>query len=192
MAETAGTLTSEISRRVRDPNNTAHLAADIRTLLTHAQRIINTHTQALVVEETLSFVAGRTIGSTVNLTTIDRVTTVRVDNVDLALVPWRSLKYHDPHWLTTLGSSAAFWAPIGRMLFAVLPGPTATRAVTVVGPKITTTLSATSTAIELRDAHMSAVLNIVEQVLLLRQRLFASAQKAGERRPFISRIGNVQ
>lgn len=190
MAEIASSLTTAIARRIRDPNNGAHTATDIRTLLTHAQRIINSHTNALLAEESATQTAGTVILSTANLTSVDRVNTVRYEGRDLDLVPWESLKLHDPTWLTTLGATPRVWAPIGRMLFAVWPGALADRTLTIVGPKITAALSSAGTATEIRDQHMPAILNLVEQLLLMRHRLFTSAKKAAERRPFVSKGGN--
>lgn len=194
MAETAGSLTTEVSRRVRDPNNTAHAVADIYVLLTHAQRIVNSHTRALLVSEDYILVGNDVTGTTRACAAIDRIETIRFNDVDLARVPWQSLKHNTPRWLTTYASwtSLPFWSPIGRMLFAVTPGPTTNASITIVGTKVTTALTSASSATEIRDQHMPAILNIVEQLLLLRQRLFVSAQQSGARRPYIARIGTIQ
>lgn len=190
MADTAATITAAVSERVRDPNNTAHAASDIRTLLTHVQRIVNTNTSAVLASATLA--ATDTIQTVLNLPTIDKVLTIRLDDIDLPLIPWQSLRHHDPSWLEQTGAAIQYWAPIGRRLFALVPNFGATTSVVAVGPKVTTAFTSGSVAFELTTQHMTAVIGLTEQLLLLRQRLFTSAAAAQARQAIISRDGNVQ
>jgi hypothetical protein len=190
MADTAATIAAAVSERVRDPNNTAHALADIYTLLTHAQRIVNTNTMAVLASETvLSLDPLHKIGDS---STVDKITTIRVADVDLPLIPWLSLRHHYPSWLLLAGVEIQYWAPIGRRLYALIPSYNLAVNITLVGPKVTNAFTSDSVQFELPTQHMTAIIGLVEQFLLLRQRLFVSAAAAQARQTLIARDGNVQ
>lgn len=191
MAETSGSLATVVSRRVRDPNNTAHPAVDVRNLFTHAQRIINTHTEGILQASSLAITAGTAlIDFSATIPLVDKLLSIRKDNIELPMVPWESLQHANPTWLAARGTPEV-WAPIGRTMFALYPAPDRAISMTLVGTKTTASLTSSATTTDLPDRHMPALLNLVEQLLLMRQRLLTSAKVAADRRPFISRGGQV-
>lgn len=191
MAETVGTLATELLRRVRDPNGLAHARADVRNLLSHCQRIINAHTDAVLTTEDITVPAGSVFLSlAVDASTIDRLSSVRVDGRDLPCVPWNTLQHHDRQWPRATSDIPMVWTPIGRTMFVVWPAPRTTITVTLVGVKATASLaSSDSLTTDVRDTHMPALLNIAEQVVLLRHRLMASAAIARDRLPTVGEAG---
>lgn len=171
MPSTAGTLIDSISRRIRDASNTANTRALIRDVLDRVQVAINAH-QSYVYREiplaTSPGVALYRLGEDVQ--GLFTVTSVEKDFVELDMItPWRNLWKLSPTWLTD-GGPARGWAMIGKTLLAIYPVPAYSETLTVIGPAITTTLSADDVFMELRDEDNDIAREIATAIFLFRWR----------------------
>lgn len=197
MAETVGSLRTAILRRIRDPNGTAHAAADVRTILSAAQRMVNAKTRALINSVTLNRVARRpliAVNAAVSASLL-RVESVQDSKRELQHIAWPSLGHHDPFWFRRTAPSATVWSNVGHDLLLVwpaIPAANASEGLLATGTAITTDLSGNDSIVtDLPDQHMPAVLDIAEQLLLLRQRLFASLKQATEKQGERADLGSA-
>lgn len=186
MAETAGSLRTAIQRRIRDPNGTAHAAADVLTILSAAQRLVNAKTHAVLSQSSaaIRFKNRPLISLTTNLTNVVHVESVRTveGKRELQRIDWRSLVHHDPNWFRRAGDTPRVWATVGEDQLLVWPASRLSAAdIFVVYTGVTPALTADATLTVLPDQHMPAVLDIAEACLLTRQRLFGSLKQATEK-----------
>lgn len=184
MAELASSLVTALGRRIRDPNSTAHASGSVITLLSHIQRCVNAMTGAVKVstDVTVSTTSVHAFTDmTSSLTTHVRVERVLYQNDDVLHCAWTKYAHIDPYWTRRAGSRPLMWDMVGRGLFVVTPSlPGLGGTVTALGTKLTTALTIGSSATELPDEHMPAILAMGEQLLLIRQRLLASVKPAVE------------
>lgn len=184
MAEIASSLVTALGRRIRDPNSTAHASASVITLLSHIQRCVNAMTGAVKTNQAVTLPADvphSFSDMTATLTSFVRIERVLYQNEDVLRGDWRRYAHIDPYWARRAGSRPLMWDMVGRGLFVVTPTiPGLGGTVTAIGTKLTTALTVGSSATELPDEHMPAILAMGEQLLLMRQRLLASVKPAVE------------
>lgn len=179
MAETAGSLRTAILRRIRDPDGTAHAAVDVRTILACAQRLVNARTRA--VQTTFAFNRNPNQPFTA-LDNSPHISSVRCNGRELQMIDWQSLIHHDPYWFRRTADTPTVWSLIGRTTLLVWPSPTfLTGNVNVTRTFVSGAFANDGIATNLPDQHMPAILDIVEQCLLARQRLFGSLKQASEK-----------
>lgn len=180
MAETTTALVQALGRRVRDPNNLAHSSTNVISLLNHVQRVINAATSAVKVTATLTPTSPNAFYSVIaSLSSLIRPERVLFNNEDVLQSDWRSYNHIDPYWARAIGPKPLQWDRVGHEIFIVTPIPIG-ETISVTGPKVTTALTTAGQATELPDQHMPAMLAIMEQLLLQRQRLFTSVKPSVE------------
>lgn len=178
MAETTTSLVTAIGRRVRDPNSTAHSSTNVIGLLNHVQRIINAATSAVKSTVTLAMSTAQPNGlflTATSLATLIRAERVIHQGKDVPRSDWRQFFHHDPYWARVVGPRPLLWDRVGLGLFCITPTKPGD-SVSVIGPKVLTALTTAGQATELPDQHMPAMVAMVEQLLLQRQRLFTSVK----------------
>ena len=182
MAETVGTLITALGRRIRDPNNLAHSATNVTTLLSAVQQVVNTMTGAVKTSVTTGITTNPAFGllSTVNNGLV-RVERLLYRGQDVIRAPWPRFAAVDPLWARRSGSRPLMWDMVGRTTLAVTPCiPSTAETVTLIGTKTLTTLTTSGQATEVSDQLMPVILSMAEQLLLQRQRLMASIKPSVE------------
>jgi hypothetical protein len=196
VAETAGSLATVLSRRIRDPQNTAHdLTTVVYPILSYCQQLVNAAgdvRREATLPALLSPVA--TPFTTLFINNWMRMTEVRVGKntpaaiaaTPLPRINWRTLAANDPHWLRATAPRPRYWDLIGQNV--MLLWPLWTTPFTILRRTLVTpaTLTTAASITELPDEHMPMILALAESVLLLRQRLLTSIPQAAERAQRVS------
>lgn len=181
---TAGSLISEVLRRVRDPNGTAHGRTFVLSLLDSLQVFVNAQTAALLGEATVTVSGPYGLLNIALLlpTTCVRVEAIRDGTRDLPRADsWRVLAQADRGWLGRPGSRPETWCRIGPSWAAIYPVPADPFDLTLVFVRKPVTLTTEAVTVELPAPLIPALVTLAEEVLLLRQRLFPSMQVAQSR-----------
>lgn len=180
MAELASTLTDTLLRRVRDPQGLAHSRTFARTCLSHAQRILNTTLGVVVQNVTFATTPQMQIYSVSGFVpTAARVIAVRENGRDLAkLSNHVQLAHYSLQWFREVGSRFEAWCPIGRDLIAIYPAKSLASSVEIRYAKLTTDLTAETTATEMPDEYMDYIVTMAECFLLAKQRDLKAAMVA--------------
>jgi len=176
----AADLISEVLTRVRDPNGTAHSRQFVLRMVTEAQRLVNAETRALLGEAVVTVDSTNSLLDITGLLPTDciRVETIRDGLRDITKAPsWRTLAQADRRWRYTKGSIVSAWAPIGPMRVALYPALTTPTDLTLVFTRRPPALTE-STPIDLPEPLQPALVNLVEQILLCRHRLYPSQEVA--------------
>ena len=169
---------AEVLQRVRDPNNVQH-ADVILDVLTDAQRLVAVAMASTSTDATLTLTPRQVLYTYSAIASdVARILHVTYQGRALQRANWREFSHAHPVWLHAVGDVPRHWDVIGHNLLAVFPSPpTATRSVTVRYVPILGTLGA-SDALTIPSAHVPLMLDIAEEVLLLRARLFPSIEGA--------------
>lgn len=196
MAELAGSLRTAVLRRIRDPNGTAHATTDVLIVLSAAQRLVNAKTRALVTQTTSGtrFARRPLMSLTVNLAGVIHVESVRsLDGKrELQKINWRTLAHYDPNWFRKTATTPTLWGMVGHDQLLVWPAAAVQgQDIMVVSTNVTPALTLDADVTVLPDQHMPAVLDITEQCLLARQRLFASLKVASEKQNQRADVGRA-
>ena len=173
MADSSALIT-ELSRRLRDPNNTRNARTLVRDVLTQAQRVVNLHT-ADVVTITTSFTpsAGRVLYRRAEVASdVARILAVRQDDRELWEVPWRSLVHADPAWYRAQGPRHELFARIGTSLLAVYPAREVPTALSVSYVSVPTDLTDGAADVTISDEWIPLLLDIGELILTAKNREF--------------------
>lgn len=181
---TAGTLTTEVLARVRDPNGVMHTAAFVRARLSDAQRCLN----AL-----LGFVVGN---AAINLNALENfyVVSTITSNAAIRLIGIRggltirelgrmpdlqSFLIYGATWPQHVTNQAIeSWALIGRDVLVLYPATTADIAIGMHYVKLTNTLTDANTLMEFSPDQDGLAVTLTEALLLLRQRDLGACQRA--------------
>lgn len=181
---TVSTINTQLMLRVRDPGNLAHDVANVRTLLSYVQQIINAASNAVQTEVSLSFNALTPLNifdMRHSFPALWRVDRVQYQGQDIEQVDWETLGNIDPYWLRAVGTKPIGWSMIGKRLLALTPTSIKQSQVfTVRGPKILSALTSSSQDLTLPDALFPAMIAMVEALILLRHRLLVSVKPAVE------------
>gem|GEM_PF-6480198 len=181
-------LRNKFMVRLRGPAHTPEL---IRTILAHAQCLVNARLGHVLVTETLTTRPRQQVYSTALLTDSLRVVGVRESNRDLAPALWRSLGFAHRHWFRRTGSRFEVFSRLGRNLLILHPAKPEQSSVSVASIKLTGALGDTD-QVELSDEDLPPVLDLAEAVLLLRERRFESLKEVLTRLAAALGISNVQ
>lgn len=187
-AASVGPAVDTVLQRVRDPAGLAHPRSFVRTLLTHAQRIVNLARPGALDEAVLPTQPNRCVYDFVGLTqsgvpvdgsAVARVEGVKLDESEnLRMVDWDTLAHVDRNWPRKVAGRPRVWARCGRDLVIVWPARPDTSTVTLVYTKLTAVLASDADAFELRADRLPSVLALTEALLLLRLRRFDAVPAA--------------
>lgn len=182
MATLAGPLVDTVLRRVRDPQGSAHPRDMVRWFLSLAQQVANAGLRSVFVTTSFTTTPFQQVYTLNGLfPNAVRIEAIREGDRNLARVGWPELAQVDRRWSRRTGQRFEVWAPIGRDLFVIHPAQPAAATVTVVADKLTNSLSADTTVVELTVGDLPVVADLTEAVLDLRARLFEPATAALER-----------
>lgn len=194
MSMPAGQLTDLLLQRVRDPWGIATSRAFVRTMLTHAQRIVNLGRPGVLDVAAMETHAGRTVydwpkvGLTSGSDAVDARDVARIDAVrtpeglDLdGPIDWRTFAKADRDWVKRTAQRHRFWSRLGRDIIILSPARDTDGAVTLVYVKHCQALTSDDSLTEVRDDRLPAVLALGEALILIHRRLFAPAGTALQR-----------
>lgn len=180
MADSSALIT-ELSRRLRDPNNERHARTLVRDVLTQCQRVINIYGEHVTASANFTTSINRTLYETSAIASnVAKIVAIRHEGRELLEVEWRQLVHADPHWLRRVGKAPQQYARIGGNLFAIIPaGP----ALTVEVVYVTTPTDLTDGAgdVVLPDEQLPALLDLGELVLTTRTKNYRGAREVGRR-----------
>lgn len=182
--ETLVSLRTEISKRVRDPLNTAHDSDTVDALLSYCQQLTNAATSAARAAlftgsgtPTLPFISLASLGIRVSEVRIGHDNPSSLAALPLRRIDWRVLAAEDPLWLGREAAWPTCWDLMGQDLLLLWPRwrvPFTIYMTRLNDQPLTTTTF-------LPAEHVPMLLAMTESVLLLRQRLFASMPASAKR-----------
>ena len=178
---TVAQVQAAVARRVRDPNVITH--GDVMlAVLSDCQRLVNAALGSVVADDTLTLVH-RQVLYTYAEVAADVVRVVKVTSDAgrvLQQVDWRQLVNADPHWLHAVAEEPRYWFAVGHNLLGIYPSPPGTgRTATVRYVQDLADLGSGDT-LDIPSAHANMMIDMAEEVLLLRARLFPSLAGADE------------
>jgi len=184
--DVAKSLTDQVLRRVRDVHGLAHSRDLARTILSHAQRLINSLLGIVTTSTTFTTyphqqfyqISGLLTGSDA----ITKVMAVKEDSRDLThLINIRQLHHLDTRWVRAIGPRFDAWTQLGRDMLIIYPAKTVGSTVTIVGAKLTTALTGEDTALEMPNEYHDHIVSLAEIMLLAKQRDLTQAVRQLQR-----------
>lgn len=176
----AGDLVSDLARRVRDPQNTAHTRATVRDILDRAQVLLVRYYGVLIRERVFTHTVSRCLYELDPADTL-RILDIFLDTTEKRLFPvqWPQL-FHQAGplwWRTTVDGDPTTWAYVGTKHFVIWPAPFDTAVDVIIREQHRpAALTADTVTIELPDEHVPALMDLAEALILLRGRDAALAE----------------
>jgi len=182
MAIDAGDLVDILLLRVRDPDATAHPRPLVLRVLTECQRLVNAETRAVLASVAFTADASHTILDIQHLLPwAIRVETIRDGVRDLHHCgSWHEIAATDRYWLKRTAGRITTWCHFTPSRVLLYPAPNDPVPLTLIYTLRTADLGET-TPLQLPFNLEPAILELAEQVLLTRQRLFLSIPPVAER-----------
>ena len=181
--QSATTLAGQASERARDPNQTGTSQANVISLLSFAQQVVNGALAHVTATAPLALVSRQVIYPIfANLPAAVRILAVR-DASGRDLVPlgeFSALRQVDTGWPSAVSDAPRSFTLCGRDLLIVYPGAVFPPTLTVVYSELTTPLTGAS-ATEVTNDDDDALLDLTELLLLLKSRDLPDCKKIGER-----------
>jgi len=168
-----------ILERIRDPYGDSITDAVLYSILSHTQRVLNAKVEAVMASLSYAVTAPVTTLGAAGGAGFIRIKGVSTSDRTLMRMDWRALAREDPFWLTRIGTPY-IWDLVGHRLLVIYPTPLASTSVTVEAVRDLDAVTAGTDTIALPSAHVAALLDLTEQVLLLRQRVLAPIKGAAE------------
>jgi hypothetical protein len=169
---TVETILANAYERCEDTGRAATAEALAITICSHMQQVANIHTRSVLSEASLTTDASRTLYELSEASTVARIDSVREGTRELLPATLSDLFTIDTGFLRTTASQFEHFVVLARNLLLIYPAKVGSSSVTVVGPKITTALTATSDAIELQDQHLPLLTDLVTAQMLFKRRHF--------------------
>lgn len=167
-------LIDSILRRVRDTQGSANSRDLVLDLLSRCQQLLNLGIRAVIDQTVVTLEPYRTLYDlSVLVPQAGRVVGVQYLDVELDVLNWRHLKHVDRAWFRSVGPAPSAWAGIGRDLLAIIPAVEIATPVTILSAKLTDVLDEYADPIEIPEAYEPLLCDMVEGLLLLKQRTFA-------------------
>lgn len=177
MTTIAGVVITKALQRVRDPQGSAHTRVFVRTILSHAQRIINAIFRDVRVTSTFTTEASRLAYPVQsNLTDNLRIVSITHEGSELAVETLAGLQGSDPSWPRTRGAKIQAFASVGRDLLLLYPALDRNSTVEITSIKDTGLIIGEDSALDLPDERVKTALDFTEILLLIRQRDFDEAE----------------
>jgi len=175
MATATADLISNVSRRLRDPSNVRHTAAEVLSVLNHCQRVLNfAKGSKLATNSAVVTAANRTLyeNTDIHATDVQRIVAIRQEDRDLIFVPWKSLIHNDHRWLRRTGDRFELFSTIGRDLFVLYPALGYASTVEVTYVKAPATMVSGGQAPEVEDNLMPLLVDMAEVILSVKNKPF--------------------
>jgi hypothetical protein len=185
MPTLAGDLADILLARVRDPDGTAHDRPMVLRLLAECQRLVNAETRAVLREAPVTVDASNTILDIQHLLPwAIRIETIRDGVRDLhRCQSWREFPQADRLWLKRTGGRIKQWCHFTPARILLYPAPVDPTTLELVYTLRTNDFTHDTDAVQLPPNLEPAILELAEQILLMRQRLFLSIPPVAERFP---------
>jgi hypothetical protein len=178
----SSTLITEVSRRLRDPNNERHARTLVRDVMSQCQRIVNLVKRDKVASSSFTPTAGRTLYATSEVAaTIARIITIRQFGRDLHEVAFGELAHVEHRWLRATGKRYELFARVGGDLFTLTPALDTPVAVDVVYVTAPTDLTDGAGDVVISDEYIPLLLDMTELVLAMRVRLWQGSDELLDR-----------
>jgi hypothetical protein len=192
--QNVGMLTSQISERARDINQTGTSQANVIYLFSFCQQVVNGILADVTVEDSLPLVAHQNIYPIfANIPDSVRVLAVR-DASGRDLHPFgdfAGLHQAATNWPSKVSSAPRSYALCGRDLLIIYPGVSVSPpTLTVVSALLTVPLSSAFQTTQVTNDDDDAVMDLCEVLLLLKSRDISDCQKIIDR--FKARIDNLR
>ncbi len=188
----AGFLVSDLLRRVRDPQGTAHPRATVLDFLDRAQILFVRSTLTLIRERSFVVTPQRQLYDLDPFDVLRILEVTRASNAKrLYPVRWSQL-YHQlgPRWWRAeLATGPFVWAHVGVHHVAFHPAPTVASGnitLTIRDQKRPTPLTAEDVEVELDSDYHPAMLDFVEALLLMRGRDVALKESLAQAEAFVA------
>lgn len=193
MVDTVGTAVDTILLRARDAGGIAVPRADVRTYLSHVERLLVWKFDLVRETATYTWPARAPLAAVADLTTTNgnpmaRVREIRDLNLALDEVPYRRL-WEVPRWVRSSGLPR-YWARYGVRLLCVAPAPAHDRPMTVDGNPLFPLFGSDDDALHIRDEWARLAIDWSTALCLGRQRLWDAA--AAQTVPVLARLGVPQ
>lgn len=185
MAQNVATLTSQVSERARDPNQTGTTQANVISLFSFCQQVVNGITADVTVQDSLAMTAQQLIYPIfANMPDSVRVLAVR-DASGRDLVPlgdFAALGQVKNSWPILYSSAPRSYTLCGRDLLIIYPGVAVSPpTLTVISAALTTALTSGTQTTQVTNDDDDAVMDLCEALLLLKSRDIPDCQKIIER-----------
>jgi hypothetical protein len=182
---TAGTMSTLVADRARDPLFEGTTQAQLIGLLSYAQQVVNGVLSEITGSATLT-VPVRTVIFLISTSLPSAVKILTVQNAgrDLDAIPYDMLQQIDLRWPVAVSGfhpEPTSFTTCGRDILILHPGVTTARTMTVVYGLLTTPLVLTSDSTVTTNETDNAIMDLGEILLLLKGRDFAPVQDAIER-----------
>lgn len=184
MATDGDTLITELSTRLRDPNNERHARTLVRDVLTQCQRLVNLHTADVITERSFTPTTGQTLYANTAIITpsdVAKILSIRDGSRDLHEIQFRELATSDIRWLRRQAFRHELFARIGGSLFALYPAVESPVALTVVYVTVPAAVVDGATAIDISDENEPLLLDLAEATLHMRMRTWSALPDLLER-----------
>ena len=172
----AKTTIDVLLRRTRDIQGSANSRDFVRTVLGHAQRVVNLKSERIIESVPLTTEPYRLIYPiTANFPNCGRIVAVREDDRDLDHVKdWRQFRFMQGDWFRATDTQFESYATIGRELLLLYKAKKEASSVDVVYIKSTGDVTAESQTIDISDEGLLTVEDLAEVLLLLKKREYGS------------------
>ncbi len=172
MATSVKTAIDRVSRRVRDPQNSAHPRTLVMALLERSEQLVNAWAALVTQEINFEVLPERQIygALSVNYPQILRVVGVHDQERELTQIDWMRLHHYDGAWFRRIGPEPQVWAHFGRDALIIHPAVRAPRIVHVMAAITPTLLTTENQDLTIPDPYIPMVLSLVELQLLTKSR----------------------
>lgn len=167
-----GTMSTQVADRVRDPNFEGTTQANVISLLSYSQQVVNgvlgdvTGSASLVLQPRTPIYQLSSV-----LTSAVKIQAVRdASGRDLEPIPFEALSWLSMKWFTAVSDYPRGFATAGRDLLIIFPAVRTAQTVTVVYSNLTATLNSTGQTTAVPNEDDDAVYDLAEALLLLKNR----------------------
>jgi hypothetical protein len=188
----AGTMSSVVADRVRDPNFNATTQPQTIQLLSYSQQVVNgilgdnVGTTPLVVQpRSLIYQISSFLPQVVKIQAIRDA-----GGRDLEPMVFESLSWLNMKWITSTADAPRGYALAGRDILVIYPGIRYPQTLTVVYSTLTPTLATTADSTVLPNEDDDATLDLAEALLLIQHRDMAGVKTVFDR--FNARIKELR
>lgn len=172
MATSVKTAIDVISRRVRDPQNSATSRDTVRLLLQKSEQALNSRLALVTLEFDFQLHAEQQFyGDLDTLYPIAlRVIGFHDNERDIPMVDWTKLHHFDGTWFRRLGPEAQVWSPVGRNAVLIHPGLKVPHVIHCMAAKRPPALTTEAMNLFIPDQYIPLLFSVVEAQLLAKSR----------------------